>query len=291
MPIFNTPEPISATIELASGDVRITASQRDDTVVDVRPSDESHEPDRLAAEQARVEYAAGRLLVKTPRQRGLGLFGKPGSVEVTIGLPAGSQVRGQTAVGTFSCVGQLGECRVKIEAGQIQVDHASEIELSTGFGPITVGRVDGSAEVSTGSGKVRVGEVGGSAVIKNSNGDTWVGQIAGGLRVRAANGDICVEHAQAGVTASTACGDVRVGAAVSGAASLKTACGEIEVGIPPGTAALLDVHTSFGRVLNRLDAADQPEASDDRIDLRARTSAGDILIRRCDKPEMVLKEG
>ena len=51
MPIFETPEPISATIDLAVGDVRITASDRHDTVVDVRPSDASHEPDVRAAEQ------------------------------------------------------------------------------------------------------------------------------------------------------------------------------------------------------------------------------------------------
>jgi DUF4097 and DUF4098 domain-containing protein YvlB len=127
-------------------------------------------------------------------------------------------------------------------------------------------------------------------VVKNSNGDVWVGQIVGDLRVRAANGDIWVDDTQADVTASTACGDVRVGTAARGAVSLKTACGEIEIGIPTGTAALLDVHTSFGRVLNRLDGAERPEASDDRIDLRARTSAGDILIRRSDKPETTLKE-
>ena len=87
MPTFDTPEPISAVVELVVGDVRITASDRDDTAVEIRPSDESHEPDVRAAEQTRVEYSAGRLLVKTPRQRSLSLFGKPGSIDVTIGLP------------------------------------------------------------------------------------------------------------------------------------------------------------------------------------------------------------
>ena len=60
MPTFDTPEPISAVVDLVVGDVRITASDRDDTAVEIRPSDESHEPDVRAAEQTRVEYSAGQ---------------------------------------------------------------------------------------------------------------------------------------------------------------------------------------------------------------------------------------
>ena len=40
MPDFSTPEPIMAVIELEGGDARILASERADTVVEVRPSDE-----------------------------------------------------------------------------------------------------------------------------------------------------------------------------------------------------------------------------------------------------------
>ena len=69
MPTFDTPEPISVTIDLAVGDVRIIASDRADTVVDVRPSDASNEDDVKAAEQTRVEYADGQLLVKAPKLR------------------------------------------------------------------------------------------------------------------------------------------------------------------------------------------------------------------------------
>src|SRR5579859_7898408 len=82
MPTFDTPEPISAVVELAVGDASITASDRTDTIVQVRPSDGSNDADVRAAEQTRVEYAAGRLLVKAPKQRGLGLFGKTGSVDL-----------------------------------------------------------------------------------------------------------------------------------------------------------------------------------------------------------------
>jgi len=280
MPTFDTPEPISAVVELPVGDVRITASDRDDTAVEIRPSDESHEPDVRAAEQTRVEYSAGRLLVKGPRQRSLSLFGKPGSIDVTIGLPAGSQVHGDASVAAFRGAGRLGECRVKTSAGDIQLEHTGRLDVSTGAGAIAVDRATGPAEVSTGSGRIRLGQIDGTAVVKNSNGDSWIGEVAGDLRVNAANGDISVGHADAGVTASTANGDVRVGEVMRGSASLKTALGEIEVGIHDGTAARLDVHTGFGQIRNQMDAADGPGPSDQAVEVRARTSYGDILIRR-----------
>ena len=98
MPTFATPKPITVSIELSVGDVRIVASDRTDTIVQVRPTDDSREVDVRDAEQTRVEQTPDGLVVKTPRPRGLGLLGKPGSVDVTIELPAGSSVHGDSSV-------------------------------------------------------------------------------------------------------------------------------------------------------------------------------------------------
>ena len=282
MPTFSTPAPISATVELVVGDARITASDRDDTVVDVRPSDGSRESDVRAAEQTRVEYSAGRLLVKAPKQRGLGLFGKAGSVDVTIALPTGSEFEGEASVATFRGAGRLGACRVKTSAGDVQLGDTGPLDVHTGAGTVTVGHVAGDADMSTGSGKLRVGAIDGSAVIKNSNGDNWIGAIGGGLRVKTANGDISVDDARADLAAATANGDIRIGQVMQGAASLETGHGRIEIGIRSGTAARLDAHTSFGKVQNHLDSVDRPESTDDKVEVRARTGFGDIVIRRPD---------
>ena len=67
MPTFDTPNLISVTLEVGVGDIRIVASDRTDTVVDVRPSDPAWKPDVTAAELTRVEYADGRLLVEAPK--------------------------------------------------------------------------------------------------------------------------------------------------------------------------------------------------------------------------------
>ena len=99
MPTFDTPEPISATIDVVVGDVRINAGDRADTVVDVRPSDPANEQDVEAAEQTRVEYANGRLLVKAPKLRSWLPRSSGGSIDVTIELPAGSHVHGHGPAG------------------------------------------------------------------------------------------------------------------------------------------------------------------------------------------------
>jgi len=276
---FNTPEPISATIDLVAADVRIIASDRQDTVVEVRPSTSAHEPDVRVAEQTKVEYTAAGLLIKGPRQRSMGPR-KIGSVDVTVELPAGSQIEAEAGVGALRLAGRLGACRAKVGAGSIDLEEAGPADLHTGAGAITVGHVAGHAEITTGSGRLRVSHVDGSAVIKNSNGDTWVGAVTGEVRVSAANGAIDIGSAAAGVTASSANGEIRVDDLTRGSASLKTSMGEIQFGVHAGTAAKIDAYTRFGAVRNSMETADSPEPTDEVLEVHARTSFGDIVIRR-----------
>lgn len=279
MPTFNTPGPISATIDLAAADVRIIASDRQDTVVEVRPSTSAHEPDVKVAEQTKVDYTAAGLLIKGPKQRNVGLR-KIGSVDVTVELPAGSQIEADAGIGALRFTGQLGKCQVKMGAGDVELEQVGPLDLRTGAGAITVEHVAGHAEITNGSGRLRVSQIDGSAVIKNSNGETWVGDITGDLRVNAGNGAISVGHAAADVTASSANGEIRVDDLTRGSASLKTGFGEIHFGIHAGTAAKLDAYTRLGTVRNSMEAADSPEPSDEVLEVHARTSFGDIVIHR-----------
>jgi len=125
--------------------------------------------------------------------------------------------------------------------------------------------------------------IGGAAVIKNSNGDTVVGEVTGDLRVKSANGRISVDRAHASVIAKTANGNIRIGEVMRGAIVLETAAGELQVGIREGTAAWLDVSSHHGRVRNSLDEADSPEQSEATVEIRARTSYGDIKIDRANQ--------
>ncbi|MEO6472107.1 MAG: DUF4097 family beta strand repeat-containing protein [Aeromicrobium sp.] len=281
MTTYETPEPISVTIDLGVGDVRIVASGRADTVVDVRPSRISKDSDVEAAEQTRIEFVDGRLLVKTPKSwKQYTPFGRDGRVDVTIELPIGSSLQGETGFGKFDSEGELGACRIKTGYGNIRLDHTGALQASTGYGDIDIEHAAGSADVATGSGEVRIREVEGAASIKNSNGDTRLGGVTGALRVKAANGDISVERSLSAVSAKTANGSVRIGDVVSGAIVVETACGDLEVGIREGTAAWLDASSQYGSVLNSLEASDAPGRPDKTAQIRARTAYGDIVIRR-----------
>jgi DUF4097 and DUF4098 domain-containing protein YvlB len=280
MPTFDTPAPITAAIDVAVGDVRVSAGQGSATVVEVRPSDASNREDVRVAELTRVDFANEQLVVKTPRSRSWATRNGGGSVDVTIELPAGSHLRGAGQMTDFRCDGRLGGCRIKTGFGRIQVDAAETLGLKSGIGDIGVERATGHAEVALGSGDVRLRDLDATAVVKNSNGDTWVGVAGGDLRIQAANGSIAVDHANATVVAKASNGDVRLGEVGRGSVVLETRLGDVEVGIPEGTAAWLDVRAAAGRVHNALDAAEAPEPAAETVEVRARTSVGSIVIGR-----------
>jgi DUF4097 and DUF4098 domain-containing protein YvlB len=280
MPTFDTPEPISLTLELGLGDVRIVASDRDDTVVDVRPSDPAKKSDVTAASQTRVEYSGGGLLVKAPKGwRQWTLWGGHESIDVRIELPAGSGVHGVAGVAALRCTGRIGECRYRTGVGDITLEQTGPVELKAGAGDVTVDAIAGRAEIRT-AGAVRIGRIDGSAVIKNSNGDTWIGEITGEARVNAANGAISVDLAHRDVAAKTANGNVRLDEVARGPVVAQSAFGAVEVGVRDGVAAWLDLETKFGHVQNDLDDAERPEPGEDAVEVHAHTSMGNITIHR-----------
>jgi len=280
MPIFDTPTPIEATIDLYSGDVRVTATDRTDTVVEIHPSDTTDASDIHAAEQTRVEFQDGKLLIKSSRPRALPSLRKTRSVQVHVQLPTGSQVRGDTGMGDLRLTGHLGECRLKSGLGNVEADHTGPLRLHTSTGNVTVDAVDGDADISTASGTLTVNQVTGTATVKNSNGPTTIGRVDGDLRTRSSNGDISVTQAAAGVDAKTANGAIRIGEVRSGSVVLKSSMGDIEVGIGEDTAAWLDVNTSSGRVRNSLDESPSRPDRSLTVEVRAQTSFGDIAIHR-----------
>ncbi|MGQ5259834.1 DUF4097 family beta strand repeat-containing protein [Micromonospora sp. ZYX-F-536] len=279
MPVFDTPEPISVRIELPVGDAWISATDRADTVVEVRPRNPSDKADVSAAEQTTVEYAGGQLLIRAPKSWRRYGFGTGPSVDVLIELPTGSRVRAESSWAAFRCEGQLGECHFKT-GGAIRLDQTGPLDVDNSHGEVAVERVAGPARVKASSGKVRLGDVDGTTEIKNSSGDCWVGRSSGDVRVNSAYGDITVDEALASVTARTAYGNVRLGAVVRGSIELQTSYGAVEVGVRRGTAAWLDVSSRYGRVHNALETTDGPAQTDDTVEVRAGTSYGDITIRR-----------
>src|ERR1700676_780482 len=91
MPTFQTPGPVTAVVEVVAASVRLVATDRDDTVVEIRPRDPSRASDVRAAEQARVDFRNGRLAVSAGRR--IISLGRGGAVNVDIELPSGSRLQ------------------------------------------------------------------------------------------------------------------------------------------------------------------------------------------------------
>jgi hypothetical protein len=280
MTVYDTPRPISVTLEMGVGNIRIAASDRSDTVVTVQPSDPESSSDVAAARQTQVEFANGDLQIKAPRGwRHWTPWGGHESIDVDIELPAGSSMRGDAGVAGLRCIGRIGDLTYRTGVGDVFVEGAGAVNVKAGAGDVNADLIAGRAEIKT-CGSVRIGKVDGPAVIKNSNGDTWIGEVTGEARVNAANGAISVGSAGAGIVAKTANGSVRLDEASRGPVVAQSALGTIEVGVPDGVPAWLQLETKFGHVRNELDDAGRPGPDEEAIEVHAQTAMGDIAIHR-----------
>jgi DUF4097 and DUF4098 domain-containing protein YvlB len=284
---FNTPSPITVTLDLYVADVRFAVSDRADTIVQVRPSDPDKAADVKAAENTRVEYdEAGRALSivsRKPRSRFVNFSSKrPESIDVVIELPTDSAVRGGAELGDFQADGVLGEVALKTGLGAVRLAATGSLTLRSGVGAITVESVLGSAEVHGGSNDIRIGAVDGSADVSTGNGKVQLGVVTGPANIKGSNGAVSVDRALTDITAASANGEVRIGEVVRGKVSATSKNGSVEVGVREGSAAWLELNTDVGRVYNELESAAAPAEGEpvDKVEVRAGTKLGDVTIRR-----------
>lgn len=170
---FTTPAPIAAVIDIPAGLVQVIAADRADTVVEVRPADASKSRDVKTAEQTTVEYGDGvlRIVAKAKNQ----VLGSPGYIEVTVQVPAGSSVKAKVAGAEFRGVGRLGAVTFEGAQGEVKLDEAASLNLTTHAGDVTVGRLGGSAEITTSKGDIRIAEaMGGTLVLRTQAGNVSV---------------------------------------------------------------------------------------------------------------------
>lgn len=281
MPTFQTPHPIVLDVDLAWGDVHVIASDRPDTVVEVRPMNAEKAGDVKTASEAQVELAGDVLTIHTPKGwRHYTPFGNSGQVDITVEVPEGSEVRGSTGAGRLVAEGAFGAVGYRSGAGDVRVDEAERLAIRTSSGSIVIGRATGAVELNSTAGSVRIRELAGEATIKNPNGATTIGEVTGTLVVQGAHADVTIANARGTVTAKSSYGNLLVERVDGGRVQLEAGYGGIEVGIAEGTAAWLDVSSQHGVVRTVLQPSAAPGVDETTVELHARTSWGDILVRR-----------
>lgn len=274
MHTFATPAPIAATVEVAGAQVRVTASDRSDTVVLVEPISGSRK-DAKVAENTKVDFVDGLLSVKTKTAGD-----KNGSVTITIDLPTGSGLIAHLAYSEVRTEGLLGSSQLHMASGQVQLDRVDALKANIASGEVVIGHIAGRADIDGAAFAMRIGEANGTVGLRNSGGRTWIGHATADLELRSACTDFDIDRADAGVTVETASGAIRIGRMTNGQANLKNASGNIEVGISEGTAASTDVASERGAVHNFVTAQGEPGPSDAKVSVHARTRHGDITVHR-----------
>jgi hypothetical protein len=275
MPTFATPGPIAATVQVAGAQVRVTASDRTDTMVLVEPMNKASQSDVKVANKTKVDFAGGRLSVKTTVSGD-----KNGSVAITIGLPAGSSLVAYLSHSGVHADGSFGECELHMASGRVQLDRIDALQANISAGEVAIGHIAGRTNIDGGAFDVRIGEVEGTARLASSGGRAWIGHASADLDLSSASGGFDIDRADGSITATTASGAIRIGRMTHGQAKLMNGSGNIEVGISEGTAASIDVNSERGAVHNFVASHVDAGPSDHKVMVHARTRHGDIIVQR-----------
>jgi hypothetical protein len=261
MPTFQTPEPIAVRIEVSGGSIHLVATNRADTVVEVRPRDESSSSDVWAAEHTRVDFRDGELVV-VGTKRGLPLFWG-GAIDLEISLPSRSRLHVSLASADLRAEGEFADFSFAGASGDVEVDS-----------------VVGKTKASNASGSFSLHTAQGSVSVSTASGDVTIGNLDGDLKFKAASGSLTIDRLRGHVKSRTASGSVDVAAAVRGGVSAHSSSGEVAVGVTEGTAVRLDITTGSGAVTNGLQPSDGPERGDETFVLHVRSASGDVNIHR-----------
>jgi Putative adhesin len=261
MPTFPTPGPITVRIQAGAGSIRLVATDRPDTDVQVRPRDASSGSDARAAEHTRVDFRDGKLVVSGAK-RGVPHFAG-GAVDIEVALPSRSRLHVSTAAAGVRAEGEFADVRFATGSGEVEID-------------TVVGKIKGA----TASGSVAVHAAEGSASVATASGDVTIGRLDGELKFRAASGSLFVDRLCGHVRSRTSSGSVRVAEAIRGGVSAGCSSGEVAVGVAEGTAVRLDILTGSGAVVSSLEPSDGPEPGDETFLLQVRSGPGDVDVHR-----------
>lgn len=266
---FHTPGPVTLYVENGSGSVSVTATETEESTVDVTGSD---------ADEVTVTEENGHLSVVAPRRR-TGFFTGDTALHMRITVPTGGELMVKTGSADITVDGTVGAAQVKSGSGEVRLDRlAGPAQVETGSGDVTVDVAHGELRVKSGSGDVTVTRTESAVAVSTGSGDVRLGTTSGPAVVKTGSGDFRVVDAGDDVSLSTGSGDLLVETARRGKFTLKAASGDVRIGIPAGIPVWTDINTISGRIRSDLDGAGEPAAGAEHLEVRAKTVSGDVVL-------------
>ena len=153
---FDPPSPVRVVLDIPAGSIRLTATDRTDTLVQILPADATKKRDIKAAEHTTADHHDGILHITTPDAHRL--LGNSGSLQVTIELPTGSRLHGKAGAATLHTTGRLGEVTFEGAHRTVHLDEAADTHLQVHTGDVTITRLTGPAHIHTGHGDITIAE-------------------------------------------------------------------------------------------------------------------------------------
>lgn len=240
-------------VEFGAGSITVEAGPRADAVEGSLNVSGDEEIDNIV-----VRRDADQLKISVPQP-----WLRQTPVQLRLGVPAGLSYGIRTGSAVISITADVDRAKIRTGSGDISVDHAHELDCSTGSGTISVGRLLGrGARISTGSGDVRVAEASSPVSAKSGSGDIVIRSLQ-----------------RADFVASSGSGDIAV-PSTSGSVDLRSASGSLTVGVADELPVWLDLHSVSGAVRIALDASHEPAPGEPFVSVRARTASGEITVYR-----------
>jgi DUF4097 and DUF4098 domain-containing protein YvlB len=258
---FPTPGPVTLTVSIPGGEIRLETTDEPETHVELDARDEE------ALEQATIEVRrrgdGHEVVVEAPKKFRLLGWGN-GDYRLHIRAPHGAEVDMSTSSADIEARGRFGS-----------------VELNSASGDARFDDVEGEARINTASGDLRLARVGGDAAVNSASGDVELGSLGGRGKIRSASGDVEVAEAKSSLSVQTASGDQEIGSIESGQITLQSASGDIQVGVAQGATLWIDAKSMSGDTTSELDLEGEPPAEGDAaVELRATSMSGDIHVRR-----------
>jgi DUF4097 and DUF4098 domain-containing protein YvlB len=258
---FPTPGPVTLTVNIPAGEIRLETSDEPETHVELDARDEE------ALEQATIELRrrgdGHELVVEAPKKFRLLGWGN-GEYQLEIRAPHGADLDMSTSSADIEAQGRFGA-----------------VELNSASGDARIEDVDGEARVNTASGDLRLERVAGDATVNSASGDVELGSLGGRGKIRSASGDVEIVEAKSNLSVQTASGDQEIGSIESGQISLQSASGDIQVGVAQGATLWIDAKSMSGDTTSDLELEGEPPAEGGAaVELRATSMSGDIHVRR-----------
>ncbi|GLY00133.1 MULTISPECIES: DUF4097 family beta strand repeat-containing protein [Actinoplanes] len=251
---FPRTSPVVVDLRVRHGMVAIDAGPHERVQVTVEPP----------APDVEMTLDGDTLLIHDPRRRGPELA-------ITVRVPADSAITGRSAAADVRATGRYA---------------TAHLDLGSADGWIE--EITGDVHITAASGDVIVGRAGSAVWAKSSSGQVRVGDVVGDVTIDTASGAITVGAAHASLQARSASGAVSVGSLRQGQAKIRTTSGDVTVGVEAGTGVWLDLDTHAGHSVTDLTAGGGSAAapSGAGLELRVRTSSGDIHVHRVDSIAM-----